>query len=121
MKHRKRYWDIETSITIKKIKGQSIPLDTIIEIFKTMKKGHLWFPHLIITPAYLGFKIALSSGQISNARSLIKLAYTANLIAFGKYGSLHKYFLSLMNIIDVVPGKIFEDVFRYDSFVNSFY
>ena len=95
-KYRRRYWAIDTFIAIRKIRGECIQLDLIHEIFKSMKGGELWFPHLIIKHAYDGFEIAFAAGQLSKARSYIKLAYKANLIAFGKYSASHEHFLRLV-------------------------
>ena len=109
-KYRRRYWAIDTFIAIKKIRKECIQVDVIIEIFKAMKGGELWFPHLIIKPAYDGFEIAFADGQFSKARSCIKLAYKANLIVFGKYSASHEHFLSLVqNLNRNRLGNKYED------------
>ena len=63
-----------------------------MQIFETLKKAELWFPHLILAHSIDGFEIALANKELPKARKFLKLAYHANSIVFGKQcSSNHAY------------------------------
>ena len=92
LSYRLRYGKIVSTVSQKYNRKEKLQLHCIMQIFETLKKAELWFPHLILAHSIDGFEIALANKELPKARKFLKLAYHANSIVFGKQcSSNHAY------------------------------
>ena len=92
LSYRCRYGKIMSSVSKKLYNGGKINLHLIMQIFETLKKAKLWFPHLILAHSIDGFEIAMSNNNTEKAKQFLKIAYQANQIVFGKHCLSNKPF-----------------------------
>ena len=105
MNYRLRYGNIVASISKKYINGEKIELHSIMQIFETLKKAKLWFPHLILAHSIDGLEIALKLKMIEKAKAFIKRAYQSNFIVFGERCVSNKIFQELIDHLDVDESR----------------
>ena len=105
MNYRLRYGNIVASLSKKYINGEKIELHSIMQIFETLKKAKLWFPHLILAHSIDGFEIAMKLKMLVKASVFIKRAYKANFIVFGEHYVSNKTFQELIDYLDVDESR----------------
>ena len=105
MSYRLRYGNIVASVSKKYINGEKIELHCIMQIFETLKKAKLWFPHLILAHSIDGFEIAMKHKMFSKAKAFIKRAYQANFIVFGQHCISNKTFQELIDYLEVDESR----------------
>ena len=101
LSYRLRYGKIVSTVSLKYHRDEKMELHSIMQIFETLKKAKLWFPHLILVHSIHGFEIAMANKDLSKAQKFLKLARHANLIVFGKLCSSNHVFAELMDILNI--------------------
>ena len=105
MNYRLRYGNMVASVSKKYINGEKIKLHSIMQIFETLKKAKLLFPHLILAHSIDGFEIAMKHNMFSKAKTFIKRAYQANRIVFGEHCVSNKTFQELIDYMEVDESR----------------
>ena len=105
MRYRRRYGSIVSFLSQRYNNGEKVELHSIMQIFETLKKAKLWFPHLTLAHSVDGFEIAMSQKMPKKARKFIEMAYHANIIIFGKHCDSNKPFQELIGFLDVEESR----------------
>ena len=105
MNYRLRYGNIVESVSKKYINGEKIKLHSIMQIFETLKKAKLCFPHLILAHSIDGFEIAMKLKMLSKAKTFIKRAYQANFIVFGEHCVSNRIFQEMIDYLEIDESR----------------
>ena len=105
LSYRLRYGKIVSTVSQKYNRKEKLQLHSIMQIFETLKKAKLLFPHFILAHSIDGFEIAMKHNMFSKAKTFIKRAYQANRIVFGEHCVSNKTFQELIDYMEVDESR----------------